>query len=482
MKLTTRLSAFFLASLAIVLVGFSVALFVSARIYLHRQVDDRLASALAVLSAAAEVHPDGVEWEASERELTLGQTHGPDRLRWIVFDGDGQVVDRSPNLDDPGLSPEWTQQLGSTKPPERLRDRRGSAWKMALRRLGPVDRAGDAPYPRELILTVAAPLAPVELTLGTLSLFLVGVSLAVWSVAAILGRWMVRRALAPLTQLVRSAQELDATDPGWSLPTTATGDELDDLGRAFNDLLARLRVAFERQRRFSSDASHQLRTPLTALVGQIEVALRRDREPEEYRRVMGLLRGQARGLAQIVEALLFLGRADSEAGLPEATPLDLAAWIAGHLGGHPLAGTIAVEANGPVWVRAHAPLLAQLVDNLLDNAAKYGHPGETIVVRVDDEAGSARLVVEDHGPGIEPVDLPRVFEPFFRSIHARRRGRQGVGLGLAVVQRIATAFGGTIAVESVAGQGCRFVLKLPRIDPPDAELRVGQVVLAGLLP
>ena len=477
MKLTTRLSAFFLVALAVVLVGFSTALYVSAAIYLHRQVDDRLKSALAVLAAATEIHPEGVEWEPSERELTLGQSDGPDRLRWIVLDGRGARVDRSPNLDDAILTPEWTPRSGSPILPERLRDRQGQPWKTAQRRLGSGQTVGDhGQHHPTLILTVAAPLGPVNRTLTTLGLFLVGVSLSAWFVAALLGRRLVRRALAPLTRMVESARELDATDSGWSIPTAGTGDELDELGRAFNDLLGRLRVAFERQRRFSGDASHQLRTPLTALIGQIEVALRRERPPDEYRRVLGLLRGQAGGLVRIVESLLFLARADADAGLPDSAPLDLALWLSEHLDGHPLADSITFGATGPAWIRAHPALLGQMLDNLLENAAKYGPPGGPILITLAIEPESVRLSVEDSGPGIDPADLPRIFEPFFRSDQARRDGRQGVGLGLSVVQRIATAFDGSIAVESEAGRGCRFLVRLPRIERGDAVLCVETTV------
>ncbi len=265
--------------------------------------------------------------------------------------------------------------------------------------------------------------------------------------------------------MVESARTLDAADPGWSLAEAGTGDELDDLGRAFNDLLARLHVAYERQRRFTGDASHQLRTPLT-------VAHRPDRRRPASRaaargvspRARPRCRGQAGNLARIVEALLFLGRADAEAGLPDVETLDLAAWIAAHVAQH-AHGRVrfgSTTTDGPLSVRAHPALLGELVDNLLDNAAKYGDAGAPIIVRLRDEGEVAALSVEDRGPGIDPAELPRVFEPFFRSAQARRLGRPGVGLGLAVARRIATALGGTIGVESEPGRGCRFTLALPK--------------------
>src|SRR5439155_4762880 len=138
-------------------------------------------------------------------------------------------------------------------------------------------------------------------------------SLGIWLLALFLGRAMSRRALRPLSSMACSARAMDASDRGQRLPSATAGDELEDLARAFNGLLNRLQEAFERQRRFTGDASHQLRTPLTAMLGQIDVALRRDRQADDYRRTLDLVHGQASHLRKIVEALLFLTRADLDA-------------------------------------------------------------------------------------------------------------------------------------------------------------------------
>ena len=476
MSLTGRFSALVLSTVGLVLVGFSTALYVSAWVYLDRQVNDRLAAALAVLAAAAEVHPDGVEWEPRERVLTLGQESGADRLRWMVFDDRGRRVDRSRNLDGSALTTAWTPRPGVAHLPARLADRQGRTWRVSQRRIGAVasvapPAGSNHPATAEtlhpfLVLTVCAPLGPVEATLGTLGGFLIATSVGIWLLAALVCRRLSRRALTPLTRMVASARGLDAADPGWSLDGAGTGDELDDLGRAINDLLSRLHVAYERQRRFSGDASHQLRTPLTVVIGQIEVALRQERSGEEYRRVLRSALARAVRLGQIVEALLFLGRADAEASLPRGEPLDLNGWVAGHLAARSVTGRAAevvFRAGGDdrLPIRAHPPLLGQLLDNLLDNACKYGRPGTPVVVEAIRDHGAAVLAVEDSGPGIPPDDLPRVFEPFYRSTQARRLGAPGVGLGLAVVQRIAVAFGGTVTVRSEPGRGCRFEVRLP---------------------
>ena len=306
--------------------------------------------------------------------------------------------------------------------------------------------------------------------LESLAVFLVAVSAGSWLIAALFCRRLSRRALAPLTRMVESARGLDAVDPGWHLEEPGTGDELDELGRAFNDLLSRLQIAYQRQRRFSDDASHQLRTPLTVLTGQMEVALRQDRPAEEYRRALQAALARGVQLRQIVEALLFLGRADAEAALPDVELLELNRWIADHLSERhsticPDEVVEHIAAECPVWVSLHSGLLAQLVDNLLDNARKYGVPGAIVRVESKREDGVALLVVEDTGQGIADEDLPRIFEPFFRSKRVRRQGIPGVGLGLSVVERIAVAFGGTVTVQSKVGSGSRFEIRLPVASP-----------------
>ncbi len=322
-----------------------------------------------------------------------------------------------------------------------------------------------------LILTAWAPLDPIEATLTTLGGFLVALSVGTWLVAALLCRRLSRRALTPLTRMVASARGLDASDAGWCLDEAGTGDELDELGRAFNELLARLHVAYERQQRFSGDASHQLRTPLTVLIGQIEVALRQERSGEEYRRILGSALGRAVQLGRIVEALMFLARAEADAQLPECELLDLDRFVAEHLAersaADPTAEVIHQALHGDgTRVRAHPPLLGQLLDNLLDNARKHGRPGTPIRVETSREGDAVVLAVEDAGPGIPPEDIPHIFEPFYRSAQARRRGTSGVGLGLAVARRIAVAFGGSLSVRSEPGNGARFEVRLVVTVPP----------------
>jgi two-component system, OmpR family, sensor kinase len=467
MRLTNRLTLFFLGLLALVLAGFSTTLYVLTRAYLHGQADERLTAALDTLTAAAEVGPDGVEWEPHQRHFVLGQEDAIDQVRWEVRDDAGHRVDRSRNLAAGVSLAEALPQAAGEARARRVRHL-GEPWLVARRRVqgGPQVAANKH---AALVMTAGISLAPVQASLRNLAAALGGLSLGVWLLAALAGRAVCGRALVPVARMAVAARAMSAAALDQRLPAPQTGDELEQLGEAFNGLLARLQESFERQRRFTGDASHQLRTPLAAMRGQVEVALRRERSPEEYRHALAVVQKQAGQLHQIVEMLLFLARADAEARLPHVEALDLAGWLDAHVrawSGHPRSADLRVKclSAGPVSVEAQAPLLGQLVDNLLDNACKYSEPGTPITLCVQDGRAGVSLRVEDAGCGIPPEDLPHVFEPFYRSPQAWGRG--GVGLGLAVAQRIAVALGGTLAVQSEVGRGTVFELRLADRKPP----------------
>ena len=164
--------------------------------------------------------------------------------------------------------------------------------------------------------------------------------------------------MVPLTRLVESAQSLDAANPGWTLAEVGTRDELDDLRRAFNDLLARLHEAYDRQRRFSSEASHQLRTPVAVMIGHLEVAQRYERSGEQYRRVIHLAHKRSVELGQIVESLLFLSRPDTSM-LTQLELLDLNCWLMNYLENRPdnhRSSDIVLRSSnqGSLWIKAAA--------------------------------------------------------------------------------------------------------------------------------
>ena len=469
MSLTNRVSLFFLAALGAVLAGFSATLYLLADRHLHARAEHRLDAAMQTLVAAVEVHPGDVEWEPLQRRITMGADAGPDQLRWSVRDLGGRLLDCSANLERPGGGG-------------------GSGWRALTRRVragsfapetvdaDAVPPFGESPDAAELpadrtyhgdgvVMAVALPDGPVAAELRQLALALAATSAATWLAAAVGGRWLCRRALAPIARMAASARAARGEGGGRPLDVAATRDELEDLGTAFNDLLADLRRSLERQHRFTGDASHQLRTPLAALLASVEVALRRERSPAEYQKALGVVRRRGGQLRQIIESLLFLARAESDDRLPGVEPTDLAAWCRARLDAwadHPRAADLSfTAAAAPAPVRANPALLGQALDNLLDNACKYSDPGTPVAVAVEVGAHTATLAVADRGCGVAPAEVPLVWEPFFRSAQARWTGAAGVGLGLTVARRLVTLHGGRLEVESVFGEGSTFRVTLP---------------------
>ncbi len=420
MTLANRLSASFLGALALILIGFSTALYVLASVSLNRSIDDRLMAALSTLADLAEDEPDGLDWEHDERQLSLGRETGHDHVRWLILGGRGLEVDRSKNLGDPAVL---------IDPGSRRIDGKGRPWRVAHRRLrsSHPGSSGSEGSKRsdELVLAAGLPLEPVDRPLRSLALTLPLLSIGLWGLTALVGRRLCQSALEPLTRMAAEARGLDADEPGRRLPVAATGDQLQELGFAFNGLLDRWQEALERQSSFAGDASHQLRTPLTALIGQVNVALRRERSPDDYRKVLGRVRDQSDRLRNIVESLLYLARADAEACLPSLESFDLSAWLVEQLRRRVEDGgegrePINVNSSGPTYVRAHPALLAEVLDNLLDNARDHGKGNHPVEVSISRKGGWAILEVEDHGRGIAPDDLARIFEPFYRASDARK--------------------------------------------------------------
>jgi signal transduction histidine kinase len=482
MSLATRISVFFLVLLAVVLAGFSGTLYVLVRTYLVRQLDDRLQRALDTLEAAVDIEPGGLEWEPADRRIALGVESGINSVWWSVRDGRGALVDRSANAKSEGFPASWSPAGWTSTPPDGTKFADMPGWRLAGRRLlledllrqgrgHPDDEPGyEVQYPALVLVAGLSP-APVEAALNRLGITLIALSVGVWVAAATAGRALSRRALAPVSQMARAATAMTAADLGQRLPAPGTADELDELGDAFNGLLDRLNEAFrqlndslDNQRRFAGDASHQLRTPLAALLGQVQVARRRERPPEEYQRILDRVLSEGMRLRAIVDSLLFL--ADPEGSPVDLMTIDPVEWLSEHLARwseHPRAADLRTELStgSPLTTRVNPLLLGQLVDNLLDNAFKYSEPGSPVVVRTRREPGHVLLSVEDRGAGLTAEEAVRVFEPFYRTDKSRRDGRPGVGLGLSVAQRIAAAFGGSLDVQSEPGCGCVFTLRLP---------------------
>ncbi len=284
------------------------------------------------------------------------------------------------------------------------------------------------------------------------------------------GLFLARRAFRPVEKIVRSAEQLTLHNLSGRLPVPQTGDELERLSLALNQMITRLDGAFQHNRRFLADASHELRTPLTVLRGELEaISQQADGEPELQDRIGSVLEEVER-LAKIVEGLFSLSRLDAGEAQAEWVRVDLvklAATTAEQMGllAEDKGIVIHCESAGEVTVQGDRGRLKQVIVNLLDNAIKYTPPGGRITLRTGVRDGNALLDVADTGVGIPAVALPRVFERFFRVDQARSRAEGGAGIGLSIVKSITTAHGGSVSVESEDQRGSCFHVRLPQHPP-----------------
>jgi two-component system OmpR family sensor kinase len=322
------------------------------------------------------------------------------------------------------------------------------------------------------ITVVAVPLRDLDQTLNRLLLVegmvIGGVLLALGLTALAL----VRLGLRPLDRMARAAGEIAAGRLNRRVEPATEKTEVGRLGLALNAMLARLERAFaqrqaseDRLRRFLSDASHELRTPLASIRGYAELfRMGAADDPAALESAMGRIEDESRRMGVLVEDMLTLARLD-ELREPVHEPVDLtqlAADASADARATAPDRTIELKSNGPVLVQGNPQQLRQVAANLLRNALVHTPPGTAIEVSVDGDDTDAVLVVRDHGRGLPTGDPARLFQRFWRAEGGRTRGRGGAGLGLAIVNEIVTAHGGSVdAADSDAG-GARFTVRLPR--------------------
>lgn len=477
MTLTTRLLVFFLSMLAVVLVCFCSTLYVFADRYLHERADERLQLVLNMVSSGIEANDEGLEWEPGSRFIELDSPIVEGRFVWVVTDDEGRIVQHSAHEEAFSFLNYVSLLKDRDAKMVTMNGWRNERWRVARYHVESKDRdefegkqSAQSERPQffpALNVTAGLSLTPVEKLLRKLALSLISLSAVVWLIGLGLGRWICRRALLPVTRMATVASEIDAETLAKRLPHVASGDEMEALSHAFNQLLDRLQEAFERQRRFTGEASHQLRTPLTVLLGQIEVSLARERSVGEYQRVLSMLHQTSQHLANVVDSLLFLARADSEAASPAIVDLDLATWLSDYAQSwstHARFSDIQVRINerDGVVVKAHPVLLGELLNILIDNACKYSHPQTPIEIDLSKRDRGVAISVVDQGCGMNDQERVDLFTPFRRSERARLDGIPGTGLGLSIAKRLATVLGCELSVTSSPNQGSQFCVTFPR--------------------
>lgn len=331
------------------------------------------------------------------------------------------------------------------------------------------------------VVVVSTSLGSVESSVRRLVVLLTLAVPAALAAAGAGGWWLARRALAPVAQMTREAQELGVARLGERIEVPRTKDELRRLASTLNDMLDRLERGVEAKRRFVADASHELRTPLAAMRAEVEVSLRSPGLDRGAREVLLSAEEELERMQRIVENLLTLARID-EGGLellrePVAFR-DAVGSSVGSLGSLASVKSVQVSADvADIVVEADRARLEQVLVNLVGNAIKFSAPGDDVLVVVRHEGPDAVCSVTDRGPGIEASLLPRVFDRFVRGDPARSNAG-GSGLGLAICREIVVAHGGRIWVVSRVGQGSTFSFTIPA-GPPIPDEAVPEAVAAS---
>lgn len=280
--------------------------------------------------------------------------------------------------------------------------------------------------------------------------------------------WLTRSALAPLRRMVVTCHRISAGHLGGRVDLPRQQDEIGELALAFDDMATQIETAFAAQRRFVADAAHELRTPLAALLGSLEVlALGAQDDPTAARALIPGMYREAVRLNRLAGRLLDISRLEAQAAI-QLQAVDLPLLLTALL---PRARLIAphqalqLERGESSIVPADPDRLQQALLHLVENAAQHSAPGGVIRLGWRCTPSEVELWVADDGEGIAATDLPHIFEPFYRGERGRDRRQGGAGLGLAVVRSILEAHGGKVRVDSQTGRGARFTLTLPLPSP-----------------
>ncbi len=288
-------------------------------------------------------------------------------------------------------------------------------------------------------------------------------------ISVIFGYLLTKRSFRPVARVTQEVSRLGVTDNfDLRLKLPAADDELRVLVKTFNEMLGRIEDAFGRVRRFAGDVSHELRTPIAVLRGEAELALRRERKPEEYQASLRTIVGEAEQMSAIVENLLLLARAQGEAIPIQWEEVELESFVRElkHMVGKEYeerSVQLQVQLNnlGPRTVRMASGYFVLALKNILLNACKHSSPGQIVEFSIREEGKDILFSVRDHGEGIPETSLPYIFDMFYRADSARNRSAGGVGIGLSLAKALVALHQGRIEVSSPPGEGANFTVRLP---------------------
>ncbi len=461
MRLRVRLTLWYGSALAMVLITFSVVLYVLTARNLRDDVDQSLEET--ATAAVRSLQERGFLPLIDEEEL-LSQFPELARIDkfFQIFSPSGTITIRSPNIRQHEVPLSRTA-LEATLNGQTILESAKYPHEPPLRLISvPIIHRDNLLY----IVQVGTSMESIEDTLRRFLILLVVAMPIALAVSLAAGWFLAGRALRPVDAITLAAQRIAAGDLSQRLTMPTAPDEIGRLAGTFNNMIGRLDTSFRQIRQFTSDASHELRTPLTVMKGETELVLRRPRALEDYQAVLESNLEEIDRMTRIVEELLFLSRADMGEVKMESKPVLLEALVEDIHRQAPLLGQdrnieVVLGTVMPALVQGDELRLRELLLNLVENAIKYSHPGGKVEIGLVTVGQEAILSVTDQGIGIGSEDHTKIFNRFFRTDGARNHTKKGTGLGLAICAWIVEFHKGRISVRSAVGQGSTFTVTLP---------------------
>ena len=452
-----RLTAWYAAAMTLILGTVGGAIYVG----LQRQLDDELNERLSARAVALTVSATPAGGRPTLDPVIVSGGDDDEMIR--LWSADGDLVFTSWRTSGDGLTSEEASTIGAGAgggEPTVIDsvDVGGEPFRHAVATLAD----GATPFG---VLEVAHSRQDVEDTLGALRLLFL-VAAPVTLALALAGGYLVAgRVLAPVEAITSLARRISGADLTERLRLDLPDDELGRLAETFDDMLDRVEGAFERQRRFTGDPAHELRTPLSLIRTRVDLALARERPAGEYREALVELDRDVARLGGLVGTLLTLARSDAGSMTLERRPTDLRETLQSVADQfRETAGGVSITldaAPGPVAASVDQDLVIQLLVNLMDNAVAHTPAGGTVGIGCVAVDGGVAIHVTDTGTGIPDEHLERLFDRFYRVDTGRTAAAGGVGLGLSICRANVDAHGGTIRVASEAGVGTRVEVTLP---------------------
>jgi two-component system heavy metal sensor histidine kinase CusS len=442
---------FTLAATVLLACGLGVFYWIVVR---HAFAEDNAILADKVSALSADFNEGGPKIFGEELQARHAGDHAPYWVR--LLDSEGRTLTEMPGMNRILPSKAFPFAQSTTSPLHSPKDYRTAGKLFSL--VTTNEKSGGKTYAIQVAQDRSSD-EQVEREFGVLLIVVLSGSILASVLIAIT---VTRHSLRPLGEMTRSLERTGPTHLNERVAQTGWPRELQPLAVAFDDMLARLEASFTRLSQFSADLAHELRTPITNMLGEAQVALTRDRTPAEYRETIESTIGECERLSGIVDNLLFVARADAAREPIERKQFDVRAAVEKIAAFYQTIAEdhhVAITCSGGGQIYADPALFERAVGNLVDNALRFTPENGSIQLALVHHAADFEVAVSDNGCGIGPEHLPRVFDRFYRAESSR--GADGAGLGLALVKSIVDLHGGSARIQSEVGRGTTVVLTFP---------------------